>query len=185
MLSSAYQRSSTDSKENRTADPENKLLWRANLRKRLDAEALRDSLLAVAGTLDTTLGGPPVPLKDDNRRRTIYTTVERTKPDATLAMFDFPNPNMTSEQRLVSLGPMHRLYFLNSSFVAQQAQKVADRLERFPEAERITQAHRLLFARDSITADTQLGQDFLAKNDASWPLYIQVLLSSAEFSSIP
>jgi mono/diheme cytochrome c family protein len=187
LLSSVYAASSEDSQANRKVDPENRLLWRANLRKRLDAEAMRDSLLAVAGTLDRTIGGPSVALNDENTRRTIYATVERTKPDPTLALFDFPNPNTTSEQRMVSLGPMHRLYFLNSTFVAQQAEKVVERLkqEEAPEGKRITQAYRLLFARDATESEVKLGSDFLGRSGSSWPLYIQVLLSSAEFSSVP
>ncbi|MEJ7608424.1 MAG: DUF1553 domain-containing protein, partial [Bryobacteraceae bacterium] len=96
MLSSVYALSSADSAVNRAADSENRLLWRANLRKRLDAEALRDSLLAVAGTLDRTIGGPPAGAAENHQRRTIYATVERTKPDPTLALFDFPNPNSTA-----------------------------------------------------------------------------------------
>ncbi len=185
MLSSVYRLSSNGSPENSLVDAENRLLWRANLKKRLDAEALRDSLLAVANTLDRTIGGPPAGPAADTQRRTIYATVERTKPDPTLALFDFPNPNSTSEQRLTSLGPMHRLYFLNSGFVSKQSGKIAVRLEAQPESERLAQLHRMLFARDATKAEGDIGRAFLETAGNSWPLYIQVLLSSAEFSSIP
>jgi hypothetical protein len=92
VMSAAYQMSSSEAgREDAAAkDPDNKLLWRANVRERLDAEALRDSILATAGTLDRSLGGEPKPLTDDYRRRTVYATVSRGIPDRTMAMFDFP-----------------------------------------------------------------------------------------------
>ena len=52
----------------------------------------------------------------------MYALIDRTKPDARLAMFDFPNPNATSEQRMVTVGPMQRLYFMNNNFVSQQGE---------------------------------------------------------------
>ncbi|MEJ7608425.1 MAG: hypothetical protein WKF37_19685 [Bryobacteraceae bacterium] len=80
---------------------------------------------------------------------------------------------------------MHRLYFMNSKFVAQQTAKVAAQLEKYPEPERLTQAYRMLFARNPIATEMERGRAFLQHPGNSWPLYIQVLLSSAEFSSIP
>src|SRR5260370_28338151 len=109
LLSAAYQRGADPDESNMAKDPENRMLWRANLRLRLDAEELRDSLLAVAGNLDLSLYGPPFPLTDSNRRRTIYGYVGRSKPDSMLALFDFPNPNTMSEQRTITVGPLQRL----------------------------------------------------------------------------
>ncbi len=102
------------------------------------------------------------------------------------ALFDFPNPNATSEQRLATVGPMQRLFFMNNSFVALQANAVSDRLTLMEtdDRARVTQAYRLLFGRGPTAAELQLGLDFLEKNNASWPQYTQVLLSSAEFSSV-
>ena len=78
-------------------------------------------MLAVSGSLDGTLGGPPKPLTDDFKRRAVYGTVSRTQPEATLALFDFPNPNNTSEKRPVTSGPLQRLFFMNNGFVLSQA----------------------------------------------------------------
>jgi hypothetical protein len=185
MLSATYQLSTDIDEKNLAADPANHLLWRANLQQRLDAEALRDSLLAVSGQLDSSIGGPPAPLGETNRRRTVYVSIGRTKPDAELALFDFPNPNATSEQRLVTVGPMQRLYFMNNGFVATQAEALAKRLaDEESDAARIQRAYRLLFGRDAKPSEVELGMAFVAKTEHAWPQYVQVLLTSAEFSSV-
>ena len=68
MLSATYALSADQSAKNMRIDPENRLLWRANI-QRLDAEALRDSLLFVSGELDSKAGGPPVRLNDENNKQ--------------------------------------------------------------------------------------------------------------------
>ena len=84
MLSTTYQLSYGDVERNTAADPDNRLLWRANLR-RLDAEELRDSLLFVAGTLDERLGGPGQSLNEpDNKKRTVYGKISRSNPNRVL-----------------------------------------------------------------------------------------------------
>ncbi len=106
-------------------------LNRVRTSRRLDAEALRDSLLYVAGNLDLTAGGKPTPLTDkENRRRTIYGTISRRKLDNLLGLFDFPNPNSTSAQRITTNTALQGLFFLNSELVLQQAEAFASRLER-------------------------------------------------------
>ena len=186
MLSATYQLAAMDDIKNSVEDPANRLLWRANLQQRLDVEALRDSLLAVSGQLDPTVGGPSSPLSDTNRRRTIYAQIGRTKLDPVLALFDFPNPNATSEQRMVTVGPMQRLYFMNNSFVALQSKALADRLAAAggDSRTRVTLAYRLLFGRVPTDSELKLGLTFLENSQGSWPQYTQVLLSSAEFSSV-
>ena len=188
MLSATYALSSQHREENAEKDPDNRLLWRANLIQRLDAEALRDTLLAVSGKLDRTQGGPSAPLDDDHRRRTLYGVVSRTKPDPTLAMFDFPDPNSHSASRSTTVGPMQRLYFLNSSFVMDQAAALAERLkEEAPGGTqpRIQRAYSLLYGRPPTAAEVQLGLDYLQEGEEAWPKYAQVLLASSEFSSVP
>jgi len=175
MLSRTYQLSS-----DATKDADNRLLWRANVRERLDAEALRDSILVVAGTLDPTIGGPSKPLTDTFTRRTIYATVSRSKPDRTMALFDFPDPNASSEQRIVTVGPMQRLFFLNSPFVAEQAKALAARVAPIG----IAGAYELLYGRPATEAEIRLGNEFLGGDAAKWPKYAQVLLSAAEFSAV-
>jgi len=184
LLSEAYQRSTNADSANEAKDPENRMLWRANLRQRLDAEELRDALLAVAGKLDLTMYGPPVPMTSANRRRTIYGYVGRTKPDSMLALFDFPNPNTMSEQRTITVGPLQRLYFLNNDFVMEQAKVFTDRLEGDSDQRRIAQAYRLLFGRAPTKQETNLGLDFLKQSSGAWPRYGHALLTCSEFSSV-
>jgi Protein of unknown function (DUF1553)/Protein of unknown function (DUF1549)/Planctomycete cytochrome C len=183
MLSSAYMLSTDHSAANHAKDPGNRLLWRANLRQRLDVEALRDSLLAAAGTLDLSIGGPAQVLDEKNHRRTLYAYIGRTKPDPMLTLFDFPNPNNASEQRAVTAGPLQRLFFMNSEFVHEQAKALAGRLEG-SDADKIDRAYRLLFARPPAAQELEAGITFLAKGGDAWTEYAQVLLSSSEFSAV-
>ena len=182
MLSATYALSSASVEKNMRVDPENRLLWRANV-QRLDAEALRDSLLAVTGELELTPGGAPLPLTEQhNRRRTVYGFVSRNRLDGTLALFDFPNPNITSEKRNVTESPVQELFFLNSSFVGRRAEALAARLAPIAgDAARIRDAYRLLYSRDPSSAELQLGLRFLKDNREPWPRYAQALLSSNEF----
>jgi mono/diheme cytochrome c family protein len=181
MLSAAYQRSSEESAANQAAnqaaDPDNRFLWRANW-QRMDAETLRDSLLHMAGNLDLQVGGPPSALNDTNRRRTVYGLVSRRKLDPMLALFDFPNPNSTSEQRVVTNVPLQRLFMMNSGFVEQQAAGLAKRLSGDDE-ERVRQAYRLLYGRPPSAEEVQLGVAFVRQSN--WNEYARVLLNSNEF----
>jgi hypothetical protein len=177
LLSAVYALSSEDVAANDGVDPDNRMLWRANW-QRMDAEKLRDSLLFVAGNLDLTAGGPPVKFDDQNRRRAVYGFVSRRKLDSMLALFDFPNPNNTSEQRVVTNVPLQRLFLMNSSFVETQAAGLAKRLSG-QDAERVRQAYRLLFGRSPSEEESRLGVAFAAGN--GWTEYARVLLNSNEF----
>ncbi len=182
LLSNTYQMSSEYIAGNAAQDPENRLLWRAN-RRRLDIEAMRDAFLAAAGSLDLTPGGPAKKLTDDNQRRAIYGFVSRRRLDGTLGLFDFPNPNSTSEQRLDTNVPLQRLFFLNSAFVLQQSKALAQRLQPLgDDSARINQAYMLLFNRPPTGAERNLGLDFLKAG--AWPEYAQALFGSNEFSFI-
>ena len=181
MLSSTYQLSTDDSTKAFTVDPENRLLWRAN-RKRLDAEELRDSLLYVAGNLDQKIGGKPEELTVENHRRTVYGFVSRKELDPMLALFDFPNPNATSEQRIVTTVPLQGLFFLNSPLMMTQAEALATRVAASDEAASIQKTYRLLFGRAATQKEIELGIEFLkSSKDKPWAKYLQVLLSSNEF----
>ena len=187
MLSATYALSVERIAENLETDPGNRLFGRANLIQRLDAEALRDSILAVSGNLDRALGGPPIEFGDENRRRTVYARVSRTKTDRTMTMLDFPDPNGTSERRMVTVGPLQRLYFLNSSFVMQQAQALAERIREDSDGDNasgIRRAYHLLFSRPPTDSEVQLGLEYLQQGEGSWAKYAQVLLASSEFSSV-
>jgi hypothetical protein len=184
MLSAAYQLGTEYSAKAAAADPENRLLWRAN-RRRLDIEAIRDTLLFVAGDLDLSSGGPPQRLTADNKRRTVYGLVSRRKLDGMLALFDFPNPNNTSEQRMATNVPLQRLFFMNGDLVAQESASLAKRLTaEAGDRARIRKAYRLVFEREPSGEEMKLGLEFLAQSHAAWPRYAQVLLSSNELSFV-
>lgn len=182
MLTATYQLSTDDGPKAFSADPENRLLWRAN-RKRLDVEELRDSLLFVSGKLDSKAGGPPEQLTVENKRRTVYGFVSRKDLDPLLALFDFPNPNATSEQRIVTTVPLQGLFFLNSPLMINQAEALAERIgSTGDQTAGIQKTYRLLFGRAPTQQEIALGTEFLKSNDAqAWPKYLQMLLSSNEF----
>jgi mono/diheme cytochrome c family protein len=177
LLSAAYARSTAYDVRNFTADPENRLLWRFP-RRRLAVEEIRDSILAASGQLDLTAGGPPAKLTDDNRRRTVYGFVSRRKLDPLLALFDFPNPTATAEQRLATNVPIQRLFFLNSGFVLRQAEALAQRveLEATPDA-RVRGLYRSVFGRAPTAEELRLGRSF----QGSLAQYAQALFASNEF----
>jgi hypothetical protein len=179
MLSATYALSAEVTSANNEADPENRLFWRAN-RRRLSAEELRDAMLAATGELDPTTGGAPAKLGADHTRRTLYSFVSRQKPDPTLAMFDFPNPNVSAERRIPTSTPLQGLYFLNSDFVAARASAFARLLAGEPDdAARIRKAYRILYYREPVREEIQLGIEYVGR--ASWARYAQVLLTSNEF----
>ena len=178
VLSKTYQASSATSDK---LDPDNRFFARAS-RRRLDAEALRDSLLAVAGTLDEKLGGESAALEETNRR-TVYVRVGRYRQDETLSLFDFPSSSVTSEQRTVTNVPLQRLFFLNSAFILKQSAALAARvMAAAPEEGRIAYAYRLLFQREPAAEEITLGRQFLTQGN--WSAYAQVLLSANEFAFI-
>lgn len=173
VLSDTYQRSSALVEASQANDPDNKHFWRAN-RRRLDAEALRDSLLYASGELDPKLGGASEEIGPEMRRRTLYGRVSRFKLNETLALFDFPSPSITAEKRVVTHVPLQRLYFLNNDFVTRQAKALAARAKSDAAA-----AYRILYSREPSKDELQLAEDFL--KESSWADYARVLLTSNEF----
>ncbi len=184
MLSSAYALSAENIAKNFEADPENRMLWRFN-RHRLDAEGLRDSLLFVSGKLDPKEGGPPVKFSDENDRRTVYGFVSRRKLDAALSLFDFPNPNNTSEQRIETNVPLQRLFFLNSDFIAAQSKALADRVKDAPDdAAKIAEGLPDPVPTRAHARKKRSWARVSESTAEAWPRYAQVLLSSNEFSFV-
>jgi mono/diheme cytochrome c family protein len=198
LLSATYQLSCEYSEKNFSVDPANQFLWRAS-RRRLDVEALRDSLLFVGGNLDLTPGGPPEGLKqayqlaaqkqkgragvvinDEDRRRTVYGFVSRRKLDPVLSLFDFPNPNSTNEQRIETNVPLQRLFFLNSELMNREAKGLAARLKSNSDPQRIQEAYSLLYSRPATEAEVQVGLRFIGEG-GTWQQYAQALLSANEF----
>jgi hypothetical protein len=181
MLSSTYALAAESDPKNVTVDADNRLLWRAN-RKRMDAETLRDSVLFVAGDLDLSTGGKAEKLDENNRRRTVYGFVSRRKLDGMLALFDFPNPNSTSEQRMSTNVPPQRLFLMNSPFIETEAENLAKKLPDGPVERKIASAYEKVLSREPLPEELKLAEEFL--KDASWKQYARVLLSANEFGFI-
>jgi hypothetical protein len=165
MLSNAYQLAYEHSEANAAADPENRLVWRANFR-RLEVEALRDSLLFTTGTLDERLGGPPQDLpRANNKKRTIYGRAARS-PYSLLTLFDYPDPNITSEQREVTNVPLQGLFFMNSDLIQRQADSLLAKLGPEDNATgRIQNAYKILYQREPSPKEIERGLAFLKKAD--------------------
>jgi mono/diheme cytochrome c family protein len=183
MLTAAYGLSDESSERNYAQDPDNRLLWRYN-RRRLDAESLRDSLLWVSGKLDLQEGGPAVRLDKENNRRTVYAYISRRQIDPMLALFDFPNPNSTSEQRMQTTVPLQKLFFMNSPFVNAQSDALAARVAAISsnDDQRITATYRFVLQRNPTAEERKLAHEFIGGNAGAWPQFAQVLLSSNEFT---
>src|SRR5262249_32795805 len=113
LLSSAYRQSSDSNPRSFAPAPEDRLLGR-HKRRRLDLEALRDSLLAVTGRLDTTLGGPAVELTTApfSTRRTVYGYIDRQNLQGLYRTFDFASPDTTNAQRHSTTVPQQALFMM-------------------------------------------------------------------------
>ena len=181
MLSAAYALGGENLATNYAVDPDNRLLWRHN-RRRLDAESIRDSMLAVSGKLDLAIGGAAKRLETDNARRTVYGYVSRRRLDPMLGLFDFPNPNNTSEQRMETTVPLQKLFFMNSGFVTAQARALAERVcsGGGSEDERVRRVYRVVLQREPLKDERRAGVEFV-RGGGKWSDYAQVLLSSNEF----
>ena len=212
MLSAAYKRSGAGNLRDEEVDPDNRLLWRMPAR-RLEVEAWRDAMLAVSDKLDRTVGGPSVPLSSpDNFRRTFYASVSRHDLDSMLRLFDYPDPNVTSDARTTTTVPLQQLFVLNSEFMIRQAKAFAARLTANAgesDADRIRKAFLLAYNRLPSDRELLLGLTFLQQKPSAdsagnasltlagnkapmptvttlsrWEQYAQVLLSANEFMVI-
>ncbi len=134
MLSSVYREKSDTNRQFETVDPENRMLWRANVR-RLDFEAMRDSLLVMAGKLDRSMGGKPVNLTDEpySHRRSVYGYIDRGNLPELMSNFDFSNPDMPNSSRTSTIVPQQALFLMNSPMVLDVVENIVQRKE-FQEA---------------------------------------------------
>ncbi len=192
MLSATYQLSTASDDKNAEVDADNRLLWRMN-RRRLDIESWRDSLLAVSGKLDRTIGGATFDLNGGNARRTVYAKVSRHELNGLLRLFDFPDANISSEKRTETTVPQQQLFVLNSPFVVDQAKALAARAQADTkdEGERVQRLFQLAYGRPAGDAELQLATRFLAAADPAeepgknkltrWERFAQVLLGGNEF----
>jgi hypothetical protein len=188
MLSATYQQASLDRRECRQVDPENRLLWRMN-RRRLDFEALRDSLLWASGELDLSVGGPPSPLTDaPNHRRTIYGTIDRLNMPGVFRTFDFPTPDLHSPVRAATTVAQQALFFLNSGFVIERAESLVRRARDgrssadapTDPSTAINRLYLIALGREPTAGETSRALEYIV-DEESWAELAQVLLLSNEF----
>lgn len=128
MLSNTYRQSSAANPRYSQIDPNNRLLWRAHVR-RLDFEALRDSILAIGGRLDLTMYGQPAELEREpySTRRSVYGYIDRNKIPEVMNHFDFANPDMPTGKRYETIVPQQALFLMNSPLVVEQAKSLVHR----------------------------------------------------------
>ncbi len=165
VLSSTYQQSSDDNPRNVSLDPNNQLLWKMN-RRRLDFEAMRDTLLTMAGKLDLRAGGHSVELTTEpfSARRTVYGYIDRQNLPNLYRTFDFASPDTSSSQRYFTTVPQQALFLMNSPFVVQQAKSLVERFDfksAATEEQRLRLVYQLAFQRDPAKEEIKLAHQFL------------------------
>ena len=177
VLSKTYQRSSSYSSRNYVVDPDNKLLWRGNPRP-LDAESLRDSVLAFGGNLNLerpfaseiaqqgdkrigrTFDGSVV--GDSSTHRSVYLPILRDSLPEALAVFDFADPNVSAEKRTSTSVPSQALFLMNNPFVVEQARSMAMHLsEKFSSTrEQVGYAFLLAYGRPPTDGEIVASLEF-------------------------
>jgi hypothetical protein len=186
MLSFAYQQSSRVDPATLGKDPENRLFGRMN-RRLLEAEAIRDSLLAVAGRLDATQGGPP--FKDVVvPRRTLYLLSARTGANTSdfTRLFDGADPgSMVARRGQTTVAPQ-ALFFMNDPFVTGLAKELAARVASEAAKDddsRIRRLYALVYGRPPTQSELELGVNLLAPATGadSWERYCHLILCTNEF----
>jgi hypothetical protein len=205
LQSAVYRQASTSREDGFQVDPDNRLLWRFPLR-RLDAESVRDAMLAVAGELDQREGGPyvashPTPngvevdeKRDGARRRSVYLQQRRTQVVTLLELFDAPSIVGTCGERTTSTVPLQSLALLNSDFARARARAFAQRLEEegADDDKRVVFAFRLACGREPHPEESAAARRFLAEQrtvyesekDAAakvWTDLCQMILASNAF----
>lgn len=161
VYSSTYLQSSLGSEESLRRDPENRWLSRMN-RKRLPVEMWRDGVLAASGQLDR-LGGPSQELSTlTHQRRTIYSRISRLELNDFLMLFDYPDANVHSGHRAITVTPTQKLYALNSEFILGQSEAFAEILKSCGSHEdRIRTGFRRTAFREPDAAEMQICLNFL------------------------
>ncbi len=197
MLSQAYRQSSQANPQAVAVDGGNVLLWRFSPR-RLEAEPIRDTMLAVAGTLDPTRGGPGFDVFEPNGnyvkvytpkqafgpaewRRMIYMERPRMQYDSTFGVFDCPDFAQPVGKRNASTTALQALNLLNGPFVLQQSEKFAERLVRdagTSVAAQVERAFWLAYGRPPDTAEKQAAESLVAAEGL--PIFCRAILNSNE-----
>jgi hypothetical protein len=197
MLSKAYQEDCKPGKPEllnayAAIDPENRLLWRANVR-RLDFEAVRDTLLALSGKLeclelspkgpvhlkcDHTLGGQPVNLTDEpySYRRSVYGYIDRGNVPELMAHFDFSRPDMPNSKRTTTVVPQQALFLMNSPMSADTARSIMQRpdiTKAITNGERVNAIYKVVFQRSPHQGEVPLAFAFVGEEKKLEPQLAQ------------
>jgi cytochrome c553/mono/diheme cytochrome c family protein len=205
VLSSTYQMSAANNSDAARLDPENHLQWRANMR-RIEAEAIRDSLLAVSGLLDTEMGGSMLHVgnrefvfnhtsKDettyDTTRRSIYLPVIRNHLFDVFSLFDYSDASVPTGDRTTSTIAPQALFLMNSDLLARSSKAFAERLaSEVPQdqQERVSRLYTLAFGRPPSAPEVEQALAFVTAvaGDATaehrgWEALCHVMLVSSEF----
>jgi hypothetical protein len=205
LCSAAFRQASTPRKEGLAVDAEDRLLWRYPLH-RLDAEAVRDAMLAVSGELDLRMGGPYTPTRrtaegivevdekeERARRRSVYLLQRRTQIATFLELFDAPSVAVTCSVRNTSTVPLQALALLNSDFARLRAEAFARRLaDTTGDNARIAVAFRLACGRAPHDRERSAARRFLAMQCESysrekdseqrvWTDFCQMVMASNAF----
>jgi hypothetical protein len=181
MLSATYQQSAAA--PSNSSDPDNLLLSHVN-RRRLDAESLRDAMLAATGELDLAQGGPAS--KDLNSpRRTLYLMTTRSDRTGYRMLFDAADPTAIIDKRIDSTVAPQALFLMNHPFITTRAKKLAAQSAAAPHSaatDRITWLYQTLFSRLPTPEEQSVAQNFITrKGPIAWDEYCHVLLCSNEF----
>jgi hypothetical protein len=202
VLSAAYRQASRRRPAAAKVDAENRLLWRKSP-VRLEAEAVRDAILRVAGTLETRMGGPPYldfrsyffkgtqfydPIDQVGpafARRSIYRMGARGGRSPFLDTFDCPDPSTTTPKRAVTTTPLQALALFNNAMVLHQAEQWAKRLRReagrSPE-EQVSRAFLLAYGRAPLEGEMRLIIPFVRKHELE--AFCRVVFNSNEFVQV-
>ncbi|MEC9009051.1 MAG: PSD1 and planctomycete cytochrome C domain-containing protein [Planctomycetota bacterium] len=202
MNSDAYRMSTIADAETRRkaglSDPDNRLLWKMN-RRRMHAEVLRDSLLALSGQLDETMGGQPIDARAfdnlsskprstfgfDAPRRSVYLPVLRSAIYEVFQAFDFPDPAVPSGRRDETTVAPQALFLMNGRLVTEATRAMAVALQTEPtDTDRLARAYHLTLGRPPRQDEQRAWRTFLAGFDeplSAWQSVCRVLVSSNEF----
>ncbi len=184
--SQAYRQSSAFSASNQAIDPDNRFLWRWNVH-RLDAEAIRDSILAVTGQLQLDIGGPSVEVSESetSSRRSLYLAQRRDNLPEQQMLFDSPDFVRSCSRRSVSTAPLQSLYLLNSQFMQKSAAELASTIQRkeLSTAGAVKFCIKAVYGRSATEEETQRGLEFLEQG--TFKDFCLVLLNTNEFVYLP
>jgi hypothetical protein len=198
VTSATYRQSSAPRQECLAVDAGARLLWRFPPR-RLEAEPLRDAILAVSGRLDLKMGGPGFSFFEPNDnyvrvytprrewtpetfRRMVYGTVVRQRPDGVFGAFDCPDGGQIAPRRNRSTTPLQALNLLNSSFLVQQAHLFSDRVKSESGVDAKVQVRRafaLAYQREP--SREELGAATKLVRETSLAVFCRALFNANEF----